>query len=125
MRIGYARVSKADGSQSLDLQRNALRASTTQPNRKELAAIQKEEWDAVRKKTKITENRISAAERKRRTRRLILMGSYMEHITANDEAEKDRLMKGLDSLLERDCDRALFNLPSRPDSSPTPTSDDS
>ena len=26
MRIGYARVSKADGSQSLDLQRDALRA---------------------------------------------------------------------------------------------------
>ena len=26
MRIGYARVSKADGSQSLDLQREALRA---------------------------------------------------------------------------------------------------
>ena len=25
MRIGYARVSKADGSQSLDLQRDALR----------------------------------------------------------------------------------------------------
>ena len=23
------------------------------------------------------------------------MGSYMEHITANDEATKDRLMKGL------------------------------
>ena len=28
MLIGYARVSKADGSQSLDLQRDALRAST-------------------------------------------------------------------------------------------------
>ena len=27
MRIGYARVSKADGSQSLDLQRDALRAA--------------------------------------------------------------------------------------------------
>ena len=26
MRIGYARVSKADGSQSLDLRRDALRA---------------------------------------------------------------------------------------------------
>ena len=26
MRIGYTRVSKADGSQSLDLQRDALRA---------------------------------------------------------------------------------------------------
>ena len=63
---------------------------------------------------RIAEKRISAAERKRRTRRLILMGSYMEHITANDEAAKDRLMKGLDSFLERDRDRELFDLPPLP-----------
>ena len=37
------------------------------------------------------------------------MGSYMEHITANDEAAKDRLMEGLDTFLDRD--RALFDLP--------------
>ena len=36
----------------------------------------------------------------------------MEHITANDEAAKDRLMKGLDSFLDRD--RALFDLPLLP-----------
>ena len=42
----------------------------------------------------------------------ILMGSYMEHITTNDEAAKDRLMKGLDGFLERD--RALFDLASKP-----------
>ena len=45
------------------------------------------------------------------------MGSYMEHITANDEAAKDRLMKGLDSFLERDHDRALFDLAPKPQSS--------
>ena len=60
---------------------------------------------------RIGEKRISAAERKLRTRRLILMGSYMEHITANDEAAKDRLMEGLDTFLDRDRDRALFDLP--------------
>ena len=42
------------------------------------------------------------------------MGSYMEHITANDPDAKDRLMKGLDGFLERDRDRALFDLPPRP-----------
>ena len=42
------------------------------------------------------------------------MGSYMEHITANDEAAKDRLMKGLDEFLERDRDRKLFDLAPRP-----------
>ena len=32
MLIGYARVSKTDGSQSLDLQRDALRAGTATPS---------------------------------------------------------------------------------------------
>ena len=41
------------------------------------------------------------------------MVSYMEHLTANDEDAKDRLMKGLDSLLERDRDRKLFDLAPR------------
>ena len=45
------------------------------------------------------------------------MGSYMEHITANDEVAKDRLMKGLESFLERDRDRTLFDLAPKPDSS--------
>ena len=31
----------------------------------------------------------------------------MEHIAANNETAKDRLMKGLDSFLERDRYRAL------------------
>ena len=42
------------------------------------------------------------------------MGSYMAHITANDEGAKDRLMKGLDEFLERDRDRELFGLPQKP-----------
>ena len=41
----------------------------------------------------------------------------MKHITAKDEAAKDRLMKGLDGFLERDRDRALFDLAPKPDSS--------
>ena len=38
------------------------------------------------------------------------MGSYTEHITANDEVQKDRLMKGLDGFLERARDRELFGI---------------
>ena len=52
----------------------------------------------------------TAAERKRRTRRLILMGSYLEHVTGNDPDKRDRLIKGLDVFLERDRDRELFEL---------------
>ena len=46
----------------------------------------------------------------RRTRRLILIGSYMEHVTQTDPDRKARLMKGLDDFLERDRDRELFGL---------------
>ena len=49
-------------------------------------------------------------ERKRRTRRLILIGSYMEHVTQTDPDRKARLMKGLDGFLERERDRELFGL---------------
>ena len=57
--------------------------------------------------------RISTRERKLRTRRLILMGSYLEHVTQTDPHSLDRLMKGLDGFLERDRDRKLFDLPAR------------
>ena len=60
--------------------------------------------------------RISARERKRRTRRLILMGSYLEHVTKTDPHSLDRLMKGLDEFLERDRDRELFDLKPKPQS---------
>ena len=54
--------------------------------------------------------RISVRERKRRTRRLILIGSFMEHVTQTDPDLKARLMKGIDGFLERDRDRELFDL---------------
>ena len=55
----------------------------------------------------------SSAERKRRTRRLILLGSYLEHVTQDDPERKARLLKELDGFLERDRDRELFDLPPR------------
>ena len=57
--------------------------------------------------------RISVRERKRRTRRLILIGSFMEHVTQTYPDLKTRLMKGLDGFLERDRDRELFDLAPR------------
>ena len=59
--------------------------------------------------------RISVRNRKRRTRCLILIGSYMEHVTQTDPDLKARLMKGLDGFLERDRDRELFDFPPRLD----------
>ena len=75
-------------------------------------------WRKKKAKLKAAEGRIrariSARERKRRTRRLILIGSYMEHVTQTDPDLKARLMKGLDSFLERERDRELFGLARQP-----------
>ena len=79
--------------------------------KKELQDAQRRQRDNLQKQIRRAQTRISAAERKRRTRRLILMGSYLEHVTGNDPDKRDRLIKGLDVFLERDRDRELFDLP--------------
>ena len=75
----------------------------------------KEELAQKKAKLKVAQARIrariSVRDRKRRTRRLILIGSYMEHVTQTDPDLKTRLMKGIDGFLERDRDRELFDLP--------------
>ena len=96
------------------LKRREALAEETKVQKKDLQSAIRKRKLQLEKQIRRAEVRISAAERKRRTRRLILMGSYMERITDNDPAAKDRLMKGLDGFLERDRDRALFGLPSRP-----------
>ena len=66
----------------------------------------KEELAQKKAKLKVAQARIrariSVRNRKRRTRCLILIGSYMEHVTQTDPDLKTRLMKGLDGFLERD-----------------------
>ena len=79
--------------------------------KKELQDAQRRQRDNLQKQIRRAQARISAVERKRRTRRLILMGSYLEHVTGNDPDKRDRLIKGLDVFLERDRDRELFDLP--------------
>ena len=80
-------------------------------NKKELHDAQRRQRDNLQKQIRRAQARISAAERKRRTSRLILMGSYLEHVTQADSDRKARLMKELDVFLERDRDRELFDLP--------------
>ena len=65
----------------------------------------------LQKQIRRAQARLSSAERKQRTRRLILLGSYLEHVTGEDPGKRDRLIKGLDVFLERDRDRQLFDLP--------------
>ena len=78
--------------------------------KKELVEAQRHRKETLKRQIQRAKSRITAAERKRRTRRLILMGSYLEHVTQADPHSLDRLMKGLDGFLERDRDRELFDL---------------
>ena len=83
--------------------------------KKELLEAQRHQRATLQKHIRRAQSRVSAADRKRRTRRLILMGSYLEHVTQDDPERKDRLMKELDGFLERDRDRRLFGLQPKPD----------
>ena len=81
--------------------------------KKELLEAQRLRKETLKRQIQRAQSRTSAAERKRRTRRLILMGSYLEHVTQADSDRKARLMKELDVFLERGRDRELFDLPNK------------
>ena len=79
--------------------------------KKELQEAQRRQRANLQNQIRRAQARLSSAERKQRTRRLILLGSYLEHVTGDDPGKRDSLMKGLDVFLERDRDRELFDLP--------------
>ena len=81
--------------------------------KKELQHAQRRQRANLQKQIRRAQSRVTTAERKRRTRRLILLGSYLEHVTQDDPQRKARLLKELDGFLERDRDRELFDLPPR------------
>ena len=90
-----------------------LKAELSQ-RRKNLVELQRKKRRVLETQIRRAKARITNAERKRRTRRLILIGSYVESVGQTDPVYRKRLMKGLDEFLEREQDRALFNLPPRP-----------
>ena len=67
--------------------------------KKELQDAQRRQRDNLQKQIRRAQARISSAERKRRTRRLILIGSYLEHVTGNDPDKRDRLIQGTRCIL--------------------------
>ena len=89
--------------------------------KKELLEAQRLRKDTLKRQIQRAQSRITAVDRKRRTRRLILMGSYLEHVTGNDPGKRDRLMRGLDVFLERDRDRELFDLPHKENPNDNPS----
>ena len=99
-----------DELQQLLARQAALKQELT-AKKKALQEAQRRQRDTLTRQIRRAQARLSTADRKRRTRRLILIGSYIEHTTQADPAKQDRLRKGLDGFLERDQDRALFDLP--------------
>ena len=103
-------------AQDLDAELEALKQKQADL-KAELDAERKRLLEIQRKKKRILENqirrtahRLTTKERKRRTRRLILLGSYLDHCMETDQTSKAQAMKGLDEFLERDQDRAVFGL---------------
>lgn len=86
---------------------------------KRLKAMERERREAINRRIRRAKYRVTAAERKRRTRRLILMGSMVEDRMKKSPSIDAVIRKDLDEFLTRDQDRALFDLEPREESEGT------
>ena len=89
----------------LKQRREDLKAAIAAKKR-EAARLQKKQSQALQQQLRRVRSRLSSSERKLRTRRLIVLGGLMEK-----EAPTADLLAKLDATLERNQDRALFDLP--------------
>ena len=96
------------------LARQAALKQELAAKKKALQEAQRRQRDTLTSQIHRAQARVSSADRKRRTRRLILIGSYVDSVSQADPEAMTRLMKGLDKFLERDQDRSLFDLAPRP-----------
>ena len=95
--------------EALQQKQAAMKAELSQ-RRKNIVELQQKKQRVLKAQIRRAQARITNAARKRRTHRLVLIGTYIEHTTKDDQVKLDRLMKGLDAFLERDHDRAVFDL---------------
>ena len=86
---------------------------------KRLREVEKRRRDEINRRIRRARYRITAAERKKRTRRLILMGSMVEARMKKSPSIDAVVRKDLDEFLTREQDRALFDLPPREESKGT------
>ena len=80
-------------------------------SKKEFLTLQKEKKRTLENQIRRAQYRITAAERKSRTRQLILIGSVVKHKADRDSRTRLWLAQALDEALERPQDRTLFDLP--------------
>ena len=98
-----------DELQQLLARQAALKQELT-AKKKALQEAQRRQRNTLTRQIRRAQARVSSADRKRRTRRLILIGSYIDRVSQADPGSMTRLRKGLDEFLERGQDRALFDL---------------
>ena len=98
--------------ESLQQKQTAMKAELSQ-RRKNLVELQQKKQRVLKAQIRRAQARITNAERKRRTHRLVLLGSYLDHCMQTNTESEPRIMKGLDEFLTRDQDRAVFGLPPR------------
>ena len=98
-----------DELQQLLARQAALKQELT-AKKKALQEAQRRQRDTLTRQIRRAQTRVSGADRKRRTRRLILIGSYVDRVSQADPEAMTRLRNGLDEFLERAQDRALFDL---------------
>ena len=110
-----------DELQQLLARQAALKQELT-AKKQALQEAQRRQRDTLTRQIRRAQARLSSADRKRRTRRLILIGSYVDSVSQADPEAMTRLMTGLDAFLVRDQDRALFDLAPREDSDRVATS---
>ena len=102
------------------LDRQAALKQELTAKKKELQEAQRRQRDTLTRQIRRAQARISAADRKRRTRRLILLGAYLDRRMNTEAALKADVMASLNESLEHDRDRALFGDDLRPSSSDAP-----
>ena len=78
--------------------------------KKELQDAQRRRKDTLKRQIRRAQSRITAADRKRRTRRLILIGSVVQRKAEINPKTEDWLKEALKEYLDRPQDRELFGL---------------
>lgn len=81
----------------------------------------KSDWDERQKANRSRQRREKAQSDARR--RDLIGGMVLDHVQDNPH-ERERLMKSLDAYLKNPKDRALFDLPPKPDASDSASPDD-
>ena len=75
-----------------------------------LRAAERKRRDEINRRIRRAESRLRTRRRRDDTRRKILAGAWALSEAARSEAAAARLRRGLDRFLDRDRDRALFEL---------------